>query len=65
MITILGGFTPHCGDCGVALCYDISEEEYEKNFRYWDNWTCSDCNGFKKHRQSLRQEKGLQKRNAR
>ncbi len=61
MTTMLGAFTPHCADCGVALCWDISIEEYEESQSYWDRWMCSDCNGFVAYRQSLRKQKGLPK----
>lgn len=41
--TLVGGVTPVCGDCGVALCYDISDEEYRENQDFWDKWECADC----------------------
>jgi hypothetical protein len=43
--TIPGGVTPICNDCGVALCWDISDEEYAARPKFWDNWICRDCNG--------------------
>lgn len=42
--TIPGGVTPVCGECGIALCFDISNEEYLENFKFWDNWKCEECN---------------------
>jgi len=27
--TMPGAVTPICNNCGVALCWDIAEEEYE------------------------------------
>lgn len=33
-----------CNNCGVALCWDISQEEYEEAAEFWDKWTCRDCN---------------------
>jgi hypothetical protein len=38
------GYTPVCDSCGIALCYDISEEEYQENKSFWDNWQCKECN---------------------
>ena len=43
--TLDGGVTPICNDCGVSLCWDISEEEYEQSADFWDDWICQDCNG--------------------
>lgn len=42
--TVPGGYTPTCNSCGVALCWDISNEEYAEAKEFWDNWTCRDCN---------------------
>jgi hypothetical protein len=42
--TLDGGYTPMCSNCGVALCWDISEQEYEDGKGFWDDWTCKDCN---------------------
>lgn len=39
----LGGFTPICEDCGVMLCWDISEEEYVLNDKFWEEWLCEVC----------------------
>lgn len=41
----LGGYTPICNSCGIKLCWDISEYEYEDNELFWDNWKCQQCNG--------------------
>lgn len=35
---------PLCNDCGVALCWGISFDEYEEYTEFWDNWRCRDCN---------------------
>lgn len=43
--TIDGGLTPVCNDCGIHLCWDISDEEYAENPRFWDEWICQECNG--------------------
>jgi len=43
-IQIDGGVTPICSACGIALCWDISEDEYLENQDFWDEWTCRDCN---------------------
>jgi len=43
--TLPGGVTPVCNDCGVALCWDISEGEYAQDRAFWDAWRCRGCNG--------------------
>lgn len=40
---IVGGFTPVCNNCGVHLCWDISELEYLNLKHFWDNWKCENC----------------------
>jgi hypothetical protein len=42
--TLDGGLTPICNDCGISLCWDISECEYEEVKEFWDNWKCRNCN---------------------
>lgn len=42
--TMPDAWTPICEECGVALCYDITEIEYQQNKEFWDNWTCKECN---------------------
>jgi hypothetical protein len=39
------GVTPICNDCGVFLCWDLSESEAEEAREFWDAWICRDCNG--------------------
>ena len=46
--TIPGGWTPICEKCGVALCWDISEVEYQEKPLFWDNWTCKECKEYYK-----------------
>lgn len=36
--------TPMCNECGVALCWDISIQEYEEQKAFWDMWRCQVCN---------------------
>lgn len=36
--------TPVCEKCGVHLCWDISQKEYEDDKLFWENWQCKDCN---------------------
>ena len=43
--TLAGGVTPQCGRCGVWLCWDISQSEYEEGRAFWDAWLCRECNG--------------------
>ena len=40
----LAGYTPICSECGIALCWDISPEEYIERRLYWDQWRCEKCN---------------------
>ena len=35
--------TPICNECGVALCWDISVEDYDERPTFWDDWCCRDC----------------------
>lgn len=42
--TIAGGVTPVCSECGVHLCWDISEQDYEEDKPFWDDWICKECN---------------------
>ena len=42
--TMPGGCTPICNDCGICLCWDISDEEYEEDRLFWDSWICKECN---------------------
>ena len=39
------GYQPICNECGIALCWDISEIEYSEAEDFWDNWKCLTCNG--------------------
>ena len=43
--TTPGGVTPICDKCGVSLCWDISDDEYQMDRPFWDTWVCRDCNG--------------------
>jgi hypothetical protein len=43
--TLDGGYTPCCNECGIHLCFDISEEDYEADQEFWDRWICEVCNG--------------------
>ena len=43
--TMPGAVTPTCNECGIALCWDISEEEYAEAAAYWIAWICETCNG--------------------
>jgi hypothetical protein len=42
--TIPGGRTPVCSECGVALCWDIPDNQYEEEQAFWDAWKCNECN---------------------
>ncbi len=39
-----GEAQPICNDCGVALCWSVSSEQYEEDKDFWDSWKCEDCN---------------------
>ena len=39
----LGGMQPVCSSCGIALCYEITQEEYQEFQKYWDDWMCDIC----------------------
>lgn len=39
-----GEYQPICDECGIALCINLIEEEYQRAKGYWDNWTCVYCN---------------------
>lgn len=41
--TQISALTPICNDCGIVLCWDISEIEYQEAKEFWDNWTCEEC----------------------
>jgi hypothetical protein len=41
--TPMGALTPICNDCGISLCWDIAEEEYDEAREFWDRWVCQDC----------------------
>ena len=43
--TMQGAVTPICEGCMISLCWDISEEQYEEEKAFWDQWLCRDCNG--------------------
>jgi len=43
--TLPGGLTPICNECGIALCWDISDEDYEEAKEFWEAWKCEKCNG--------------------
>ena len=42
--TMPNSWTPICNDCGIALCYDISDDEYQRMKNFWENWRCKECN---------------------
>jgi len=42
--TMSGAVTPICNDCGISLCYDIDNGEYESAAAFWDAWVCTECN---------------------
>ena len=43
--TMAGSVTPICNRCGVTLCYDVDEDEYDDDQEFWDGWVCESCNG--------------------
>ena len=47
-------YTPICNECGVSLCWDISEDEYWERQDFWDDWCCEDCRPEDKRRDKQR-----------
>ncbi|NCX56010.1 MAG: hypothetical protein EBW87_02280 [Burkholderiaceae bacterium] len=43
--TLPGGVTPICNECGISLCWDLSDCEYRERQAFWDSWVCKECNG--------------------
>lgn len=43
--TLPGAVTPVCGECGVFLCWDVSDADYAADREFWDEWVCAECNG--------------------
>lgn len=48
--TLPDGWTPICNDCGVALCWDISEYDYNERPAFWDAWCCKECLEWRRRR---------------
>jgi hypothetical protein len=46
--TLSGGLTPICSDCGIALCWDIFDQDYAEMSEFWDEWRCNVCYPFYK-----------------
>lgn len=53
------GYTPICDRCGIVLCWDISEYEYEEDQDFWENWTCKHCDPHYKKRKRLKNEESI------
>jgi hypothetical protein len=51
--TMPGAVTPICNDCGVSLCWDIADEQYERERSFWDGWRCAECNGGEPMRRAI------------
>lgn len=43
LLKVVDGYQPICNDCGIALCFSISEEEYKRTKGFWENWKCVYC----------------------
>lgn len=57
--TLSDGVTPVCNKCGIHLCWDISDDEYQADQPFWDAWVCQDCNsGIAVSRKAFRQSAG-------
>ena len=41
--TSFGDYEIICSSCGGATGAGITEEQYNENRKYWDNWMCADC----------------------
>jgi len=55
--TMPGGLTPQCNDCGIFLCWDISQEDYQEAREFWDAWKCEVCNGSRMSLKNWMEEK--------
>lgn len=47
-----GSQTPICNDCGVFLCWDVSDADADRDREFWDAWRCEECNGGQRMRLS-------------
>lgn len=56
--TLDGGQTPICNSCGIMLCWDIEDKEYEEEKEFWDSWICRDCNGGEPYTKKTFHSKG-------
>lgn len=58
------GYTPICEECGLTLCWDISEDDYLEYKPFWDTWRCKYCNPnwegqLKRYKEKWRVAQGL------
>lgn len=42
-ITISGGYTPVCNECGIYLFWGINEQDYFDRKEFWNSWICKEC----------------------
>jgi hypothetical protein len=40
------GWQPICNDCGICLCFVITDQEYERTKDFWEQWCCSQCDSY-------------------
>ena len=40
------GWQPICNDCGICLCFSISQEEYKRTKDFWEQWRCVYCDKY-------------------
>lgn len=43
IIITITGIQPICNECGIALCWELIQQDYEDKKYYWDNWSCKTC----------------------
>lgn len=40
------GWQPICNDCGISLCFVITDVEYERTKDFWEQWRCIYCDPY-------------------
>lgn len=46
LIYKIDGWQPICNDCGIALCFTISDDEKYRFGEFWENWRCQYCDPY-------------------
>lgn len=43
ILQVVDGYQPVCGECGLALCFALTPQAYERTKGFWDVWRCQGC----------------------